>query len=169
MLWMNAAERRVKGHLSDGDTHSARALVAQSENSFAVADDNAFHTVVARMSQNLSDAVFIRIAEEQAPRPSPYLAETLATLAHRWRVHQWQHLFNIANQKRIEQRLVGILQIAEKSVFIEGSRLSRQCLQPALNLFIETPDVRWKQTVQVEYVAFVIGESCSLIETGRID
>ena len=44
-----------------------------------------------------------------------------------------------------------------------------QCFNPALNLFIKTPHMRGQQTVQVKYVAFVVRESCSLIETWRID
>jgi hypothetical protein len=40
---------------------------------------------------------------------------------------------------------------------------------PALNLFIKSPDVRWQQTVQAKYVAFVIGKGGSLIEAWRID
>ncbi|MGC2803449.1 MAG: hypothetical protein WCA41_16565, partial [Candidatus Acidiferrum sp.] len=69
----------------------------------------------------------------------------------------------------VEQSLVGVLQIAEKGVFVEGSRLPGQCTQPAINLFIEISDVRWKQTVELEYVSFAIGECCSFIETGGID
>ena len=142
MLRMNAAERGVEGHLSDGDAHASRALIAEPEDSFPVADHDAFHIVVARMTQDLIDTIFIRIAEKQASRLSPYLAETLAAFTHGRRVHQRQHLFDVADQERIEKRLVRILQVAEKAVFVEGSRLLRECLHAALNLFIESPDVR---------------------------
>src|SRR5271156_2218052 len=121
------------------------------------------------MAQDLRDAIFVRIAEEESPRLSPYLAEALATLADGWRVHQRQHLFDIANQKSIEERLVYVLQVAEKGVFIEGGRLLIQRLHPPVELFVERPQVRRQQTVQVEYVTFVIGEGGSLVETGRVD
>src|SRR5271154_820544 len=120
------------------------------------------------MSQNLGDSIFIRIADEQAARLSPDFAETLATLTHGWRIHQWKHLFRIANQEGVEKSLIGVLQITEKDVFMERGWLPRQCLQPTINLFIETPDVRWKQAVQVEYVPFVIEKRRSFIESGRI-
>ncbi len=125
MLRMNAAERGVKGHLPDGDTHASGALIAETQDAFAIADHDAFHTVIAGMTQDLIDAIFIRIAEKQASWLSPYLAEALATLTHGWRVHQREHLFDIAHQERIEQRLVSILQVAEKAVFVEGVRLLR--------------------------------------------
>src|SRR5580658_1080744 len=66
MLRMNAAERGIKGHLPDGDAHSSRTLIAESEDSFTIANHDAFHVVVMGMNQNLIDAIFIRIAEEQS-------------------------------------------------------------------------------------------------------
>jgi hypothetical protein len=121
------------------------------------------------MVENVIDPVFIRGAEEQTSRLSPYFAEALAALTHGRRVHQGEHLVDIAHQERIEKRFVCILQVAEKAVFGEGSRLIRESLLAAPDLFVKSPDVRRQETVQVKYVAFVIGEGCSLIETWRVD
>ena len=142
MLRMNAAERGVKGHLPDWDTHASGTLIAEPQDPFPIADHDAFHTVVTGMTQDLIDAIFIRIAEEQTSWFSPYLTEALATLTHRWRVHQREHLFDVAKQEPIEERLVRILQVAEKAVFMEGVRLLPECLNPPLNLFIKTPHMR---------------------------
>src|SRR5580658_8345780 len=144
MLRMNAAERGIKGHLPDGDAHSSRTLIAESEDSFTIANHDAFHVVVMGMNQDLIDATFIRIAEEQSSWLSPYLTEALASLAHRWRVHQREHFFDVAQQECIKQRFVRILQVAEKAVFIEGVRLIPQSLHPALNLFVKTSHMRWQ-------------------------
>src|SRR5450759_2668426 len=127
MLRMDAAERGVKGHLPDGDAHASRTLIAETQDSFTIADHDAFDTVVTGMTQDLIDAMFIRIAEEQTLWLSPYLTEALATLTHSGRVHDGEHLFDIAQQERIEQRLVRILQFAEKAVFMEGVRLFPKC------------------------------------------
>ena len=142
MLRMNAAKRGVEGHFSDRDTHASRTLIAEPQDSFSIADHDAFHAVIAWMIQNLIDAIFIRIAEKQTSRLSPDLTEALAALTHSWRVHQREHLFDIAHQQRIEKRFVCILQVAEKAVFIEGGGLRPQCLHAALNLFIKSPHVR---------------------------
>src|ERR1035438_8933721 len=144
MLRMNAAERGVKGHLPDGDTHASCTLVAEPQDSLTIAHHDAFHAVVRGMTQDLMDTIFIRIAEEQASWFSPYLTEALAALAHSGRVDQRKHLFDMAQQERIEQRLVRILQVSEKTVFIKGVRLIPQCLNPALNLFLKTPHMRWQ-------------------------
>ena len=121
------------------------------------------------MAQYLSDALLVRIADEQSARLSPYFTEALATLADGRGVYQEQHLLNIAEQERIEQRLVGILQITEKGVLIKGSRLLRQCLHPALHLLIQISNMRGKQTVQIKHVAFAVGERSPFVETRRID
>ena len=109
MLRMNAAERSVKRHLPDWDTHASRTLIAEPQNSLPIADHDALHAVVTGVIQDLIDTIFIRIAEKQTPRLSPYLTEALATLTHSRCVDQREHLFDIAQQERIKQRLVRIL------------------------------------------------------------
>src|ERR1017187_9294097 len=108
MLRMDAAERSVKGHLPNWDTHASRTLIAESQDSLPIADHDAFHTVVTGMTQDLIDTMFIRIAEEQTSWLSPYLTEALAALTNSWGIHHGEHLFDIAHQERIEQRLVRI-------------------------------------------------------------
>jgi hypothetical protein len=44
-----------------------------------------------------------------------------------------------------------------------------QCLHAAFELLVEIADVRGQQTMEVKYVAFVIGEGCAFVETRRID
>ena len=139
---MNTSKRGVEGHFTDWDSHASRALITKSKDSFPIADHDAFHIVVAGMAKNLIDTIFIRIAEKQASRLSPYLTKALAALTHGRRVYQRKHLFDIADQERIEKRFICILEIAEQAVFSEGSRLVRECLRAALNLFIESPYMR---------------------------
>jgi hypothetical protein len=121
------------------------------------------------MTQNLRDTVPIWIAEKQSPWLSPYLAETLAALAHSRRVDQREQLFNIADDERVKKSLVRILKVAEKTVFMEWGRLARQRLHPSFKLIVEIPNVWWQQTVQVKYVAFVIGECCSFVHPRGVD
>ena len=97
MLRMNPSQRGVKSHFSDWDSHASRALIAESKDAFAITDDDAFHIVVTRMTQNLFDAVLVGIAEEQTAWLSPDFAEALAALTYGGRIHQGQHLFDIAD------------------------------------------------------------------------
>src|SRR5262249_12895844 len=166
---MNPAERRVKRHLSDRDAHASGALVAKSQDSLAVADHDALDIVVVGVAQDLRDAILVRIAQKQAARPSPDLAETLTAFAHGGCVDERQHLFDVANQERVEQSLVGILEVAQKAVFVESAWLLRQCLLAAFDLLVEAPHVWRQQTMQLKYVAFVIGERRSLVQARRVD
>src|SRR5262249_37037379 len=113
----------VKGHFADGNAHAAGALIAKTENAFAVADHNALDAVIARVAEDLFDAIFVRIAEEYPARLSPDFAEALAALADRRRVHQGQHMFDVANDEGVEERFVVVLQVAEKGIFVEGGGL----------------------------------------------
>ncbi len=112
MLRRNAAQRRVERHLADGNAHAARALIAQAEDALAVADHNAAHVVVARVGEDLLDAVLVGIAEEEAARLAPDLGEALASLAHCRRVDDGQQLLDVVGDERVEQRLVVVLQVA---------------------------------------------------------
>ena len=65
--------------------------------------------------------VLVRQAEKQAARLAKDMAEQLAAEADRRRIDDRHHLFDVAGQQRIEQRLVGILQTAQEHV-ISGYR-----------------------------------------------
>ena len=168
VLWMDSAERGVKSHfpiempMPPAPWSPSPRIRSPSLTTMHFIHHNGD-------GSGLFDATFVRIAEKQTSGLSPYLAESLATFAYRWRVDKRQHFFDIANQEGVEERLVRILQVAEKRVFIERSRLIIQCLQAALKLFVERSHMRRQQAVQVKYVALVIGEGCSFVETGRID
>src|ERR1039458_4609577 len=60
----NAAQRGVERHLADGNSHAARALVAQSEDALSIAYHDAAHIVIARVGQYLRDAILVGVAEE---------------------------------------------------------------------------------------------------------
>src|SRR6516162_4891195 len=99
MLRMKPSQRGVQGHFADGNAHSARALVAQSQNAFAIADHDAFHAVVPGMAEDLRNALLVRMAEENSSGLSPNLAEALAPFANGRRVDQRQHFFDVAHQQ----------------------------------------------------------------------
>ncbi len=79
MFGMDTAEGGVERHFADGNAHSAGALVAQSENPFAVTDHDAANLVIARVGKNLLDAGLVGIADEETARFSPDFAEALAS------------------------------------------------------------------------------------------
>ena len=112
--------------------------------------------------------MLVRIAEEEAARLAPDLAEALAAFADGRRIDERQYLFEIAHGQCMEQRLVRILQFAQESIALEIGRESTQDLQPAGYLLVERADLRWQQAMQVEHVALGIGEGRTFVEQGRV-
>ena len=64
----HATQRGVEGHFADGNAHAAGALVAESEDALAVTDHDATGLVVARVGEDLVDALAVGIADEEAAR-----------------------------------------------------------------------------------------------------
>ncbi len=120
--------------------------------------------VVARMAENAADAVLVRDAEKQAARLAEDMAEQLAAEPDRRRIDDRHHLFDIAGQQRVEQRLVGVLQAAQEHVFLDIAAEPAKRVEPALDLIVELGDMRRQQPVQVERVALGVGEGRALVE-----
>src|SRR5271170_2193129 len=108
---MDAGATGVERQLADRDAHATSALIAQTEDALAIGDDDDADLVEAGIGQDLADPVLVGIAEEHPARLAPDFAEPLAAFSDCWRIDQWQHLLDIAHQKRVEERLVGVLQI----------------------------------------------------------
>ena len=147
-----------------GNSHAARALVAEPQNALSIAHHDAAHIVVALVRENLIDPVAIGIADEQSARPSPDFREALASFAHRRRVDNRQQLFGVVLDHRVEQRLVVVLKIAHVAVLAE-SRLARiEHALAAQPLILKRADMRRQQSVQPEDVALLFGECGALVQ-----
>jgi hypothetical protein len=72
----------------------------------------------------------------------------------------------VAQQERVEQRLVRVLQVAQEAVLVERRRLPRQRLPAPLDLLVDVADVRRQQAVEAEQVALPIRERSALVQTG---
>src|SRR5579872_5281151 len=147
MLGWNPAQRRIKSHLSDRNSHPARALVAKPKNALSIAHHNAAHLVKPRICKDLVDPLAVRIADEQPSRPPPDLREPLTPLADGWRIDNRQQLLSVTLDHRIKQRLVVVLKIPQIAVFSE-SRLARiQYALSALALILQRADMGRQQTM----------------------
>src|SRR5215470_19743224 len=54
---VQAGTRSIQRQFSDRNPHAARTLVAETENAFAIADDDGLDPVKARVGQNVPNAV----------------------------------------------------------------------------------------------------------------
>ena len=78
----NSGQSGIERHLTDRNAHASGALVAQAQNAFAVAHDNAFDSGIARMGKDLIDQISVRIAQEKTSRFTPDFTELLAGFAY---------------------------------------------------------------------------------------
>ena len=108
--------------------------------------------------------MLVRHAEKDAARLAEALAEFLATEADCGRVDDRQHAFDVAQEDGIEQRLVGILQAAQKDIARQVVRELPERLQATRDLLIQGCNIGREQAVQLEFVALLVGESRALVQ-----
>ena len=161
---MQAATGGIERQLADRNSHAARALVAEAQNALAIGDDDRFDTVEMRIGQDAPDAILMRDAQKQSARLAKDAAELLAAETHRRGVDDRQRFAEIAHQQGIEQHLIAVLQPAQEHIPREIIRQLAQRQQPAADLILEACDVRRQQAVQLENVAFLLGECGTLVE-----
>src|SRR5215831_5595212 len=118
---MQATAAGIKRELADRDAHAAGALVPQAEDALAICHDDRLHPVEARPCKDAIDPGLVRDTEEQPARLPKQTAEVLTAGADGWRVDDRHQLFQVADQQRVEQGLVGILQLAQEGVSFEIS------------------------------------------------
>src|SRR5262245_44023474 len=125
--------------------------------------------IKSRMREYAADLVLVRDAEKQTARPAKYMTERLAPETNRRRVDDWQHLFNVAGQQRIKQSFVGVLQATQKHVFLQVARQRTKCVEPPCDLVFEFGNMWRQEAVQLEEVAFAVGERRTFVEQRIIE
>ncbi len=140
------------------------ALVAEPEDALAVADHDSLDLVVARMAEDAADQVLVRDAQKYTARLAENVTEHLTAETDRRRIDDRHHLFDVAGQQRVEQRLIGILQAAQEHVALYIAAKPAKSVEPAHDLVIEFGDMRRQEPMQVERVAFIFGERRALVE-----
>ena len=121
------------------------------------------------IAEDFPHAVAVRIGQEEAAGLAPDFAETLAAFADGRRVDERQQFVDVPRQNGIEQRLVHVLQVAEKGVALEVCADGAQCLHPTLDLLVERADVGRQQAMQSEEIALGLGERRAFVEHGFVD
>lgn len=88
---VQSAARGIKRELADRDTHPARALIAEAEDTLAIGHDDGLDVVEARIGQDALDLPHMGETEEESAGLAKGVAEFLAANSDRGRVHDWQH------------------------------------------------------------------------------
>ena len=116
------------------------------------------------MRQDAVQPAGMRRPEEQAARLAVDLAEALAAQTHGGRVDDWHHLGEVAGQQGVEQRLVGVLQVAQEAVAAEIVARRAEGGEAAADLVVQARHMRRQEAVEVERVALGGGERHALVQ-----
>jgi hypothetical protein len=164
VLRMDPAEGRVQRHFADRNAHASGPLVAEAKDTFAITHNDAANAVIARVGEDLFDAVPVWIAQEESARLAPDLTKTLAAFPYRWCINNRQQLFNVTRQEGIEKGLIRVLKVAHVTVLFKICGQPVQYLLAALHLVFQRADVWRQQPVEAEDVPLLFRKSRTFVQ-----
>jgi hypothetical protein len=74
----------------------------------------------------------------------------------------------MADNQCIEQRFVGVLEVAKETVLVKRSQLVMEGFDATFDLIVEVADMRRQEVVQVKYFALVVVQSGSLVPRAEL-
>ena len=154
----------IERQFADRDAHAVGALVSETEDALAIADDNSFHVVEAGVRQDFLDTVALRPAQKQTTRIMPVMAEGLASLADRRGVDEREHFFEVLGQHRVKERLVRILQSSQEDIAVEIAGELPHCLETPRRLHFQGSDMRRQEAVQREGSSLFVGKGGPFVQ-----
>ena len=160
---VDAGAGGIERQFSDRDTHAARTLIAQTQDTLAIGHHDHLHPVERRIGQDIADPPAIGPRQEQPARPAENLAEPFAAFAHRRGIDQRQHARQIALHQRVEQHFVGILQFAQEGIAVKIAVHAVDHAHPAHDLFLQRKDMGRQQPVQSKPVTLRLGKGGAAI------
>jgi hypothetical protein len=164
----DAATGGVEGELADGNAHAADALIPEAQDAFAIGDHDHLDVLLGGVLQHVIDPVLVRIGDEEAASTTIDVGELLARLADRRGVDDRQHFGEVVVQQAVEQRFVGILDVAQIDVLVHVVAKRHELAIGTLCLLFDGFDVLGQQTLQIEAAAFFAGEGAALVEQRRL-
>lgn len=102
--------------------------------------------------------------EINSQRAAIDIGEVFAGLADRRCVDDWHHLAQVRVQQAIEQRFVGVLDVAQVDMFVVVVFEILILAVGALDLFFDGFYRFGQQAVQVEVAAFIFGEGAAFVK-----
>ncbi len=155
---------RVQCQLPYRDTHAASALIAETQDALVVGCHDQPHVLVARVRQQLRDAVDVVGCEPQAARPTQDVAVFLAGTPHHRRVDDRHELLEVLDQHPIEEGLVSVLERRQTDELLEVINLAPDLLHLERALLLDRHHARGQEPMQSKQVALTFGERGILVQ-----
>ena len=111
--------RGIQRQFTDWNTHPADPLIAKTQNTFPIGDNDDLDIVVRNVLQDIVHIVAVLIRDKHAARATINLGETLTGRADRWGIDNWHHLIKVIMHQAVKQGFVGVLDVAQVNMFID--------------------------------------------------
>ena len=111
-FWMNSTDERIQGKFANWNPEASNTLVTETQNPFAVCNDNDIDLRIWPIPQERRDRVTQRIRNKQSAWSTIDVTKLLTRLPDHRRIDNRRHLFDVIEQKPVKQDFVGILQSA---------------------------------------------------------
>ncbi|MNV78676.1 hypothetical protein D3C71_1721800 [compost metagenome] len=114
--------------------------------------------------QHIVDTIAVRVGDKQPTCAAIDIGEMLTGLTHGWRIDDGHHLAQVRIQQAIEQRFVGVLNIAQVDVLVVIVLEILILTVSAFHLFFDGFYRFRQQAVQVEVTALFFGKGAAFVQ-----
>ena len=164
---VDAGTGGVQGELAHRDAHAVGAQVAQTEDAFAVGDDDDADVGERPVAEQFRHPAAVVGGDVDAARPPEDVAELHAGLTHGGGVDDGHQFVDILEQHPVEQGLVAVLEGDQGDVAVQVGGVLAQVLEHPLHLLLHGVHPRRQQAAQAERLALRLGEGRALVQ-GRV-
>ena len=166
---IDSRARRVERQLAHWDAHTARTEVTEPEDALAIGDDDDLHPGAGPVPQHLHDPASVGRTHVEATGAAKDVGELATRFAHRRRVDDGHHLFDVVDDGAEEESFVPILKRVQIDVALQIGRLRFVVLQDPPELLVLGEGARRNESSDPQRVAFGLGEAGSLVEQGVVE
>ena len=154
----------IQRQFTDRNAHPADTLVTEAENTFAVGHHDHLDVVVRHVLQNIVEVIAVLIRDKHAAGATIDLREAFTGGADGRGVDNRHHFVEVVADQAVEQRFVGILDIAQVDVLVDLGFKSLVLDPRAFGLLFNGFDHFRQQTQQVEAAALFHAEGATFVE-----
>ena len=161
---VDTTDQAVQRKLSDRNSETACALIADAQNSLAVGYDNDIDAFVWPTSQDCRNGVTKRIRDKQSTRPPVNMTKLFAGQRNRRRIYQRRHFFNVIEKESIKKNFVCILERSQINVPFQVIWFSLESFIGAERLLIKCLCLRRKQAIETKLRALMGAERRAFVQ-----
>ena len=165
----NAGAGGIERELAAGNAHAVKSLVAQTQNAFAVRDDDHVDLLVRCVFNHFAHVAEVFERNKKAARIAEDMAETLAVFADRRGVDD-RHVFGGVSRQQLEEQIfIRVADAVEEECFVDRLLEAVKHFTHAFDLLVNGRNGSRQQTAQAVFGALFLCECFALIDEGAVE